>query len=376
MPARKFFYFFYGDLIPSGLPPGDDPRRFLSHRADGILSAVLEAGPSGLGYREACVRYPAGLVDGLIRAGLFRVEAGGLRLDAPVFLREDAGALTHFLAGEIPPLAGRLEAALPALHAAICPLDNGFDEKVNLYHLLCGAVLDGTFFDYLSARGVLAESRVHPSGLDYILTVYEDAPELNHFSNRLLCSCNRLSDGRRSLQSFGDADGERLDFYRFFNWKQAGRVPEAYRKVGQDWDAALGPAAGESPVSQILDAAEQLAAGGHCAPPFLRLLEDFGYCAGGAYCVPVYRRETEAVLQQLFTAVSGCIGEAAGELLARPGLYAALSVFPHGVSREETANELYHIVFGLLNEELAARGIAASPPYRQGEGRYLKAFFL
>lgn len=215
MPARKFFYFFYGDLIPSGLPPGDDPRRFLSHRADGILSAVLEAGPSGLGYREACVRYSAGLVDGLIRAGLFRVEAGGLRLDAPVFLREDAGALTHFLAGEIPPLAGRLEAALPALHAAICPLDNGFDEKVNLYHLLCGAVLDGTFFDYLSARGVLAESRVHPSGLDYILTVYEDAPELNHFSNRLLCSCNRLSDGRRSLQSFGDADGERLDFYRF-----------------------------------------------------------------------------------------------------------------------------------------------------------------
>lgn len=153
MPARKFFYFFYGDLIPSGLPPGDDPRRFLSHRADGILSAVLEAGPSGLGYREACVRYSAGLVDGLIRAGLFRVEAGGLRLDAPVFLREDAGALTHFLAGEIPPLAGRLEAALPALHAAICPLDNGFDEKVNLYHLLCGAVLDGTFFDYLSARG-------------------------------------------------------------------------------------------------------------------------------------------------------------------------------------------------------------------------------
>ena len=29
-----------------------------------------------------------------------------------------------------------------------------------------------------------------------------------------------------------------------------------------------------------------------------------------------------------------------------------------------------------LPEELAARGIAASPPYRQGEGRYLKAFFL
>ena len=81
MPARKFFYFFYGDLIPSGLPPGDDPRRFLSHRADGILSAVLEAGPSGLGYREACVRYSAGLVDGWAagRDVLTTTVLGGLK---------------------------------------------------------------------------------------------------------------------------------------------------------------------------------------------------------------------------------------------------------------------------------------------------------
>ena len=38
----------------------------------------------------------------------------------------------------------------------------------------------------------------------------------------------------------------------------------------------------------------------------------------------------------------------------------------------ETANELYHILFGGINEELVRRGLTAAPPDRPGEGRYLQ----
>jgi len=76
-------------------------------------------------------------------------------------------------------------------------------KKTNLYHLLCGAVFDGSLFDYLSKHNQLVTSRFHSSGIDYIITVYEKCPELDSFSNHLLCSYNRFSDGTRALQSFG-----------------------------------------------------------------------------------------------------------------------------------------------------------------------------
>lgn len=39
-------------------------------------------------------------------------------------------------------------------------------------------------------------------------------------------------------------------------------------------------------------------------------------------------------------------------------------------------NELYHLLFGTVNSELAQRGIVASPTRRPGEGRYFKAMEL
>ena len=48
----------------------------------------------------------------------------------------------------------------------------------------------------------------------------------------------------------------------------------------------------------------------------------------------------------------------------------------HGVDHLEIANELYHIVFGAINEELAARGIVAVSQLIPGEGRRYKCIEL
>lgn len=372
MEPRKFTYFFFGSLDPAAAGSESDPRSYLTPAADGLLTDVINAGPSRFGYREACERYSPALTDGLVRSGLFRVEDGALLLDSTVLLREDLPALSGFFQKEIPPLAARLEAAMPALYAAIRPLDNGFDEKVNLYHLLCGAVLDGRFFDYLSGLGLAADSRLHPSGLDYLIVVYEDCPALNRFSNRLLCSYNRLSDGKRALQSFGDADGERVDFYRFLSQKRKGRVPAALKRIEADWDAIEG----EAVTARILDALQRFDETGDCPEAFRRLFADFGYISGGRYLVPVYRQGTEAVVERLFGIAEDCVGGEIGRLLDGTELYSRLRCFAHGVPKREIANEAYHILFGLLNEEMAARGMVHNPVYRPGEGRYLQSIEL
>jgi len=37
---------------------------------------------------------------------------------------------------------------------------------------------------------------------------------------------------------------------------------------------------------------------------------------------------------------------------------------------------VYHILFGMLNEELVTRGIVQNPNHIDGEGRYLKSIEL
>ena len=48
----------------------------------------------------------------------------------------------------------------------------------------------------------------------------------------------------------------------------------------------------------------------------------------------------------------------------------------HGVPKEEVANEVYHMIFGMLNEELVSRGFVQMPDFHVGEGRYLKSIEL
>lgn len=48
----------------------------------------------------------------------------------------------------------------------------------------------------------------------------------------------------------------------------------------------------------------------------------------------------------------------------------------HGVPKEEVANEVYHMIFGMLNEELVSRGFVQVPDFHVGEGRYLKSIEL
>jgi len=237
---------------------------------------------------------------------------------------------------------------------------------------LCGAIFDGSFFDYLSDYQTLATSRLHPAGIDYIITVYEKCPKLDSFSHHLLCSYNRFSDGKRALQSFGDANGNRIDFYRFYCQKLLGAVPPALKYIEEIWDSLIC----DNDRMHILNALQIFDETESCDENCMRLFEAFGYVSDGKYVVPVFHQSAKSVVEKLTRIVIDCIGTDMGKLLSDSPIMFQLHCRQHGVSKEEAANEVYHILFGMLNEELVSRGIVQKPNFIDGEGRYLKSIEL
>lgn len=309
-------------------------------------------------------------MDSLIHIGLFRKEGEALLLDAPVFLREDAAYLRRCFAASAARMAGAMAARGQEFKALAGKLDNGFPASVNLYHLVCGGVLDGSFFDCISREGLVAASRIHESGLDYLIIAYEKSRELEGFSQKLLCSYNRFTDGARTLQSFGDADGDRVDAFRFARQKQLGKVPGHLKHLEELWDS-LGDAR-----TVLLEQVQELAETGRCEGRCRELLDAFGYLEEGRIAVHVYRGDHQTVFQALEALTEECILGQMRQTLSSPDIFAGLVCSSHGVSRKEIANELYHVVFGQINERLVEEGFAARPPYEAGQGRCLKSIKL
>lgn len=352
-----FDIFYYDNRIDASHPL--NPRGVLRAAGDEFLTLVAEEGDEDVLTRI----YGAELVQKMIDIGAIRRDGVDIVFDTPVFMQDDAAVLNGLFREEAEQLAVRLAQRREALYALVRPIGNGFDEAVNLYHILCGMVLDGRMFDDLCANETITASRAHPSGMDYLMILYEKCEELDGLSRKLLCSWNRLSDGRCALQSFGDADGERHDFYRAY------RLQELTREQGQFPECTLLPPEGE-----LLAAAKSLAQTGSCPMPMQRLLERYGYAKDGRICVPVFRQEDKSAVEAVHTLVRETLLEPLTALLSKCEL--DITAVRHGVNRAEIANELYHILFGQINEALVSMGVVAAPASLPKEGRYLKSIQL
>lgn len=364
---RHFEYFLFENFDPDreANHPGN-PRRTLNPQADGVLSRVSDfpsnTCPSALLREE----FGADAINHLIVSGALRETEGILQYDTPIFLEEDTPALRTFSQTSAAPLAELLWKQKAALWNCAAQIRNGFDPPSNLYHILCGMIFDGRLFDRLSHCGAVSTSRPHASGLDYLSVIYQDCQSLQTFSNGLLCSYNRLTDGQTSLQSFGDANGDRLDFYRFFRLRDQGPLPERYAEA----DRLLSTLPRGAEKQAVLSQARALLLHGSCDSSCLRLLELFGYAKAGKLCVPVFSEQDSPIIRQLEAIAAETLLDPLAETLMTAPKAMDLTASRHGVSPGETANELYHILFGGISEALANLGLVTPPPCRPGEGRY------
>ena len=220
----------------------------------------------------------------MIRIGILRSQNGALLFDCPIFLAEDTATLQQKVADSATALADILEGAVPAIRDCCSKIDNHFCVEQNLYHILCGMIFDGLFFDFLSEHRSLATSRTHPSGLDYLVIIYEKCDSLQKFSNQILCSYNRFANQHCSLQSFGDAQGNRFDFYRFLRLMEQKKLSKQYWPAQILWQNSTPPLNKEIFLSDVLSFLQT----GRCADNVLKLLELFGYVRNGSICVPIY----------------------------------------------------------------------------------------
>ena len=348
---RAFSCYLYENFDPEEHASNSgNPRNFLNETIYPVLSHIADGHCSSH-------EFSSEILSPLITGGILRKENERLFFDTPIFLNEDAAVLQQFMVEKGSALALQLSDSLPALRQC-CAGINDFSPEVNLYHLLCGMVFDGLFFDYLTQRGVVATSRMHPSGLDYLSILYETCPELDTLSNKLLCSYNRFTDGSCALQSFGDADGNRFDFYRVSRQMESGIPVLPHPLPSKDW---------------LLSQVRELAVHGNCHPTARSLLEQFGYAQNASFIVPVYGATAEDAARQIEAIVEQSIGDAFAKALSSPPMITATR---HGVAPGEIANELYHILFGAINEALCASGTAAMPPCIPGQGRFLRCVIL
>lgn len=366
---KKFEYFLFEnfDADEESQNP-NNPRNFLGQETDAILSLIAQKPTNTCTYNDCCGESNAFLVRKLIDGGILRLNGTILNFDCPVFLQDDAVVLHRAIAEKAATLVDLLENGIAEIRTCCSQIQNGFSIEQNLYHILCGMVFDGHFFDYLSDKGALATSKHHPSGLNYLSVIYEKCDELQTFSDRLLCSYNRLINDKCSLQSFGDANGDRFDFYRFFRLMERNDIPAKF----QDAKAMLQENYGGANKDALLSDAVSLIHTGVCATSAMRLLEQFGYMQNGNVCVPVYTSEHQKHIAEIEGIVERYLGDAMLKTLIDLSNSIEITAVKHGVNRLEIANELYHIVFGLVNEELVLREIVATPQQIPGEGRYFK----
>lgn len=344
----------------------DNPRNFMDSLSP-LISVMVSREAGTVLYDDLAEQFGIGYVDRMIRCGVLRREAQCIYLDTPVFLESDASLLAGHFASAAGKIADIIAVCKQPLYELASKIDNGFPPERNLYHLLCGWSMDGAMIDRLAQEDIISEGRPHPTGLDYLLIIYEKSPALDVFSDKLLCSFNRCVQEGCALESFGDADGDRRDCYRYFRLKEQDKLTDAFSSIHE--------AMKNLSATDLTQAAIALAASREADVRSVRALEAFGYVRNGKLCVPVFRPEHDVVFYAM--------EELLEKVLLRPiaDVFEGLRNLPitpslHRVPLKETANECWHILFGSINEALVKKGIVAAPEAYAGEGRYLRCVAL
>lgn len=357
MRFNKYFFENFSSNTPFD---SNNPRFVLAmDGVDAILEKVVTRSPYSLTIADFD---NADLVNALLHIEVLQAKNGCLGMAVPFFVDKDAEALKELSKKVAANIATELLAHWGEIVKIAERIDNGYSVERNLYHILCAYIFDGLMFDYLEENGLVTTSCIHSSGLDYLVILYEDTAALNEYSDVLLCSYNRLIANGKGFVSFGDSNGSRKDFYRYMRKRELNLLSEQERSYII------------YPTDVLIENFVKMVDGEKVKPAFVDIYEYFGYCQDGKIVVPVYDSRTYEIANDLYSFVVEIIKEHIGNALAVIRCETRLSAVAHEVKVEDIANEIYHLIFGEVNESLVKSGLVSNPPYYHGEGRYFKSF--
>ncbi|MGI5959304.1 MAG: hypothetical protein ACOX60_07815 [Massiliimalia sp.] len=368
---KHFLYYLYENL--NDATENDyNPRKWLTAQIDPIISDIVCMAPHTCNYDDIAYGYSNEIIETLIKIGVLRKENSSLLLNCTVLIEEDYPLISEHFSYFASHAADKLENIKKQIYYWIKKINNGFDPAINLYHILCGTIFDGLFFEYLSLKQIVKTSKLQPSGLDYIITIYEDCKLLENFSKKLLCSYNRYQNGPCIFQSFGDANGNRKDFYRFITMMQNNYMTNEMIPILQIWNSIKK----DIPKNTLFLELKNLKETKQCQEKYHQLFSFFRYVNDNNICVPIYSKEDQPIIEKIENIIENTLFEDFKTALLTSKRIQQLTCSRHGVSLSEVANELYHIAFGLLNNELVSRKFVSAPEYFPDEGAYLKSIEL
>ena len=337
-----------------------NPRYVLSlNGVDSILERLIVNRPFSLAIDDFD---NTDLVRLLLYVEILQQKNGKLAMSVPFFVEKDAKVLKELSKRVANSIADELLTHKEQILSIAMCIDNNYPAERNLYHILCGYIFDGLMFDYLEDNELVTTSCVHGSGLDYLVILYEDTSALNEYSNLLLCSYNRLTINGKGFVSFGDSNGSRKDLYRYKRQNELNLLSEQERAYIC------------CKTEDLIENFNRLADGCQIDSEYMSIFEYFDYCQNGKIVVPIYNSHSYDVANKLYEFVLGIIKEHITNTLVAIQNECSLLAIDHEVKVKDIANEIYHLIFGEVNEILVKRGFVLEPPYHQGEGRYFKSF--
>lgn len=311
------------------------------------------------------------------------------KINFPVFLEEDLKELDKYLCNIGNQIGDIIIENKAIIYNKIENLSSfsNFSKERLLYHIICDDIFDGTAIDFFGDKDIFCTSKNQPDNRDYLVIGYEEGEEIESHSNRLLCSSNNFRSKSFNFNSFGDANGNRKDMYRFFrkNQKKLEDATDfkelnlAYIKIIENKNREIAEECGNL-ILKILNSKVQYLELDKKEKDLVDFLKEINYVSldsknGIIKCeVPIFTEDDRVIIKE----ISSLVLNETLELIRNFFIdfekgNKNLMTLKHKVDIKEVANELWHQIFGLTNEYLVETGIVEKPIDIKGEGRYLRS---
>ena len=315
-------------------------------------------------------------INHLINISAVNIQNEKLALAFPFFTSNDCKTIKKIVLQKLEEIEKSFENKMALFRKKIGDLYPDIDQSLSLYHLLCGKVFDGTMFDFLEKQNLLRQSFPQKDNRDYMIIGYEDNRYCKKFNSELFCSFNHARYEKSSLSSFGNAAGNRFDYFRYFRLREKRGLYGKFLKVDKD----LKIYSSDEIVKRSLCVLDSL----YYKKPFEKdlfyfSLKRFNYInRDDQIIVPVFYNHiekcaefSEFVIREVGNTIVQNMQEVREEVLKSD-----ISCIKHTVPIEQLCNELWHIYFGLLNKFLVDKRYVATPKHFIGEGKYLKCVYI
>lgn len=330
------------------------------------------------------------LINKLELINAIEINGNGYRIKFPALLEEDVIEMENYInnVGELigRKIIGMKDILYKNVSELRCSKYHSY-ERI-LYHIICDKIFDGTAFEFFTKKNTFCASKQQPGDRDYIIIAYQDSELIEKHSNKLLCSSNNYRTSGFTFNSFGDSNGLRKDMFRVLRLVQKSvdsaspfnKANESYNRVLDSMNREIAHECGilicdiinkNIKYSQLSEKEKNLS-------KFLNELEyiDINETDNTmSINIPVfYNFEISTVIRELSDFILINIFPLVREVFDNFQVNASkLTPIRHRVDIKETANELWHQIFGATNEYLVKEGFVASPQNIDGQGRYLRS---